>query len=121
VTLCVGPKVPEGSDILARLEALVGQRVNFTVTELGCDDVVCAAKVQVMHPVLRGIVGELSTMQKLPRFSHVTLAVNPKGGKPVLSNFIKEWTPYKGGNLWALVERKLPNLSEHGTKLNTGA
>ncbi len=59
----------------------LGKTVTLRVTEIGISEMAIAAKVSG-YP----------SNNKIP---HVTLAVNPDGGKPVMSNDIKYWKPIK--------------------------
>lgn len=59
----------------------VGEEVDLTVTHIGISDMAVAAKVK-----------GYTSSNKIP---HVTLAVNPDGGKPVMSNKIEDWKKVK--------------------------
>ena len=59
----------------------VGEEVDLIVTHIGISDMVVAVKVKG-YP----------SSNKIP---HVTLAVNPDGGKPVMSNNIQQWEEIK--------------------------
>jgi predicted kinase len=61
----------------------LGKEVGLAVTEIGVSDMAIAVKVDG-YPSKNAI-------------PHVTLAVNPDGGKPVMSNQITDWYPI--GNL----------------------
>jgi hypothetical protein len=52
----------------------LGKSVNLTVTDLGLSDMAMAVKLMVM------ISNDIA---------HITIAINPNGGKPVMSNQIK--------------------------------
>lgn len=69
MTISIGEGVPDKEDL--------GKKVELTVTEFGTSDMAIAVKVS----------GYLS---KNP-IPHITLAVNPDGGKPVMSNQIIDW------------------------------
>ena len=59
----------------------IGKKVTLTVTEVGISDMAIAVKVDGYE-----------SANKIP---HITLAINPKGGKPVMSNDITKWQPVK--------------------------
>lgn len=59
----------------------IGKTVMLTVTEIGISDMAMAVAVS----------GYPSSNAK----PHVTLAINPDGGKPVMSNNITKWQPIK--------------------------
>ena len=59
----------------------VGEEVELTVTDIGISNMAIAAKVK-----------GYTSSNKIP---HVTLAVNPDGGKPVMSNKIEDWKKVK--------------------------
>jgi predicted kinase len=87
----IGNKMPKGWTTYAhhmtiklgelKDKAEVGKKVTLTVTEIGISDMAMAVKVE----------GYPST-NKIP---HITIAVNPEGGKPVMSNEITKWQPVK--------------------------
>lgn len=58
-----------------------GKNVTLTVTEVGISDMAMAVKVEG-YP----------SNNKIP---HITIAINPNGGKPVMSNDITKWQPIK--------------------------
>ena len=58
-------------------ENLLGSSQILTVTQIGKSDMVMAVRVE-----------GFPSKNKIP---HVTLAVNPEGGKPFMSNKIEEW------------------------------
>ena len=58
-------------------ENLLGSSQTLTVTQIGKSDMVIAVRVE-----------GFPSKNKIP---HVTLAVNPEGGKPFMSNKIEEW------------------------------
>lgn len=65
----------------AKDKDLLGKDVDLTLIAIGQDDKVMAAKVQT----------SVSTMNATP---HITIAINKNaGGKPVMSNNLKEWKP----------------------------
>ena len=88
-------QIPEGWNIIAHHMTIVfgkpvpnqedlNKDVTLTVTELGLSDMAMAVKVEG-YPSNNAI-------------PHITIAVNPNGGKPVMSNDITEWTkinPFK--------------------------
>lgn len=69
MTIAFGKPVPN--------EQHVGKQVKLTVKELGISDMAIAVRV-TGYPSNNAI-------------PHITVAVNPMGGKPVMSNFIEEW------------------------------
>ena len=76
MTIVFGKPVPNQEDL--------NKDVTLTVTELGLSDMAMAVKVEG-YPSNNAI-------------PHITIAVNPNGGKPVMSNDITEWTkinPFK--------------------------
>jgi hypothetical protein len=62
-------------------KAELGKDVVLTATELGISDMAMAVKVSGYESV-----------NKIP---HITIAVNPDGGKAVMSNDITKWQPIK--------------------------
>ncbi len=58
-------------------ENLLGSSQILTVTQIGKSDMVIAVRVE-----------GFPSKNKIP---HITLAVNPEGGKPFMSNKIEEW------------------------------
>jgi hypothetical protein len=58
-------------------ETLLGSIQKLKVTQIGKSDMAMAVRVE-----------GFPSKNKIP---HVTLAVNPKGGKPFMSNKIEEW------------------------------
>lgn len=60
-------------------KSTLGKLINLTVTDLGVSDMAIAVKVEG-YPSKNAI-------------PHVTVAVNPNGGKPVMSNDITNWKP----------------------------
>jgi len=58
-------------------ENLLGSTQTLIVTQIGKSDMVMAVRVE-----------GFPSKNKIP---HVTLAVNPEGGKPFMSNKIEEW------------------------------
>lgn len=69
MTISFGEGVPNKHDL--------GKEVELTVTEFGVSDMAIAVKVSG-YPSKNSI-------------PHITLAVNPDGGKPVMSNQITDW------------------------------
>ena len=59
----------------------VGEEVDLIVTHIGISNMAIAAKVK-----------GYTSSNEIP---HVTLAVNPDGGKPVMSNKIEDWKKVK--------------------------
>ena len=77
MTIAFGKPVPNQEDL--------GKDVTLTVTELGLSDMAMAARVE----------GYPSANQT----PHITIAVNPNGGKPVMSNDITKWVKVKPFNV----------------------
>lgn len=69
MTIEFGKPVPNSNDL--------GREVTLTAIEVGLSDMAMAVKVEG-YPSKRPI-------------PHITLAINPSGGKPVMSNDITEW------------------------------
>tara|TARA_R110002020_G_C16197741_1_gene766019 strand:+ start:768 stop:1154 length:387 start_codon:yes stop_codon:yes gene_type:complete len=61
----------------------VGDKVSMNMTAIGMDDRTMAVKVDAKREDTKG-------------FPHVTIAVNPDGGKPFHSNQIKDFEKYSG-------------------------
>ena len=59
----------------------LGKEVTLKVTELGVSDMAIAARVE--------------GYQSSNAIPHITLAINPNGGKPKDSNLIKDWKQIK--------------------------
>jgi hypothetical protein len=77
MTIIFGKPVPNQEDL--------GKEVILKVTELGISDMAMAVKVEG-YPSKNNI-------------PHITLAINPDGGKPVLSNDITNWKKLKPFNI----------------------
>lgn len=73
MTIAYGKDIPKKEDI--------GLEVSLNVTDIGSTDMVLAVKVD----------GYESTND----VAHITIAVNPNGGRPVMSNDITEWEQIK--------------------------
>jgi len=83
--------IPEGWKVIAHHMTInlgelkdktdVGKEVTLTVTEVGLSDMAMAVKV----------TGYVSKNEN----PHITIAVNPDGGKPSMSNQITNWRPVK--------------------------
>lgn len=69
MTICLGPM---------KDKALLGSDQYLTVTHVGLSDMAMAVAVQ----------SDIKTKNAIP---HVTVAINPDGGKPVMSNEIIKW------------------------------
>jgi hypothetical protein len=67
----------------------LGQEVTLKVIELGISDMAIAARVEG-YP----------SKNEVP---HITLAINPNGGKPFMSNQITNWTPVQHLNIYGKV------------------
>jgi predicted kinase len=87
----VGNKIPEGWKVFAHHMTInmgelkdktdLGKEVTLTVEALGLSDMAMAVRVTGYE-----------TKNEIP---HITVAVNPEGGKPVMSNQISNWQPIK--------------------------
>ena len=100
------PLVPEGwkpyaHHMTIRMGALkedtqyeVGQEVTMNMTAIGRDDRVMAVKVDAKREDTKG-------------FPHITVAVNPDGGKPFHSNQIKDFEKFSGS--LSGVVKEIPN------------
>jgi len=87
----IGDRVPEEWKLFAHHMTInlgelkdktdLGKQVTLTVEELGLSDMAMAVKVS-----------GYSSKNEIP---HITIAVNPDGGKPVMSNKITKWQPIK--------------------------
>jgi predicted kinase len=95
----VGGKIPQGWNVYAHHMTInmgplkdktdIGKNVTITVTALGLSDMAMAVKVD-------GYASKNVT-------PHITVAVNPNGGKPVMSNDITKWQEVKHFNLMGIV------------------
>lgn len=88
-TYCHHMTICMGSNSKGKYNWEVGEKVSLLVVSIGFDHRVCAAMVRL--PEGKRI------KNKIP---HVTMAVNTKnGGKPVMSNRIREWAgPVRDAN-----------------------
>jgi hypothetical protein len=88
----VGDKIPDGWKIFAHHMTIVfgkgvtnkedlGKNIVLTVTNLGLSDMAMAVRVNGYE-----------TTNAIP---HITIAINPDGGKPVMSNQITKWQNIK--------------------------
>lgn len=87
----IGDRIPEGWKVIAHHMTInlgelkdktdLGKQVTLTVEEIGLSDMAMAVKVSG-YP----------SKNEIP---HITIAVNPDGGKPVMSNQITNWQPIK--------------------------
>lgn len=87
----IGNKIPEGWKVIAHHMTInmgelkdktdIGKNITLTVEELGLSDMAMAVKV--------------SGYQSKNNIPHITIAINPNGGKPVMSNEITNWTPIR--------------------------
>ena len=83
--------IPEGWKVIAHHMTInlgelkdktdIGEEVTLTVTEVGLSDMAMAVKV-TGYP----------SKNEIP---HITIAINPDGGKPAMSNQITKWRPVK--------------------------
>jgi predicted kinase len=81
MTIVFGKPVPNQQDL--------GKQVNLRVTEIGLSDMAMAVRVD----------GYPST-KEIP---HITIAINPDGGKPVMSNQITNWGQIKPFSIMGVV------------------
>ena len=81
MTITFGKPLPRKEDL--------GKEVMLTVTKLGLSDMAMAVKV-TGYP----------SNNEIP---HITIAINPNGGKPVMSNNITKWVDIKPFNLKGVV------------------
>jgi predicted kinase len=91
----VGNNIPTGWNVYAHHMTInmgplkdktdIGKNVTITVTALGLSDMAMAVKVD-------GYTSKNVT-------PHITVAVNPNGGKPMMSNDITKWQDIKNFNL----------------------
>jgi hypothetical protein len=87
----IGDRTPEGWKVIAHHMTInmgelkdktdLGKEVVLTVEEVGISDMAMAVKVSG-YP----------SKNEIP---HITIAINPDGGKPVMSNKITNWRPIK--------------------------
>jgi len=87
----VGSWIPEGWNIIANHMTIclgemkdkkdLGKEVFLRVTKLGLSDMALAVQVEGFH-----------SKNEIP---HITIAINPEGGKPVMSNDITKWQDIK--------------------------
>lgn len=87
----VGGDIPEGWKVIAHHMTIVfgkgvapetvGNNVVLTVTDVGVSDMAMAVKV--------------SGYESVNAIPHITIAINPDGGKPVMSNNITKWQNIK--------------------------
>lgn len=71
----------------------LGKEVTLMVTELGTSDMAIAVRVE--------------GYQSSNAIPHITLAINPNGGKPVMSNQIKDWKQIKSFDITGKVTNVL--------------
>jgi hypothetical protein len=69
----------DAQSIYEEYKSRFGDEISLNVTHIGKSDNALAVKISYPYPCLNDI-------------PHITLAV-PQGGKPVNSNYIKEWFP----------------------------
>jgi len=81
MTIVFGKPVPNQEDL--------GKEVTLTVTELGLSDMAMAVRVE--------------GYQSNNAIPHITIAINPDGGKPVMSNNITDWDKIKPFNITGVV------------------
>lgn len=68
----------------------IGRRITLTATDIGFNDMAMAVKVSG-YKVESGI-------------PHITIAINPQGGKPAMSKDIKDWKPIKPFKLTGTIQ-----------------
>jgi predicted kinase len=81
MTIVFGKPVPNQEDL--------NKEVTLTVTELGLSDMAMAVRVE--------------GYESNNRIPHITIAINPDGGKPVMSNDISDWDKIKPFNITGVV------------------
>ena len=81
MTIAFGKPVPNQEDL--------NKEVTLTVTELGLSDMAMAVRVE--------------GYQSNNAIPHITIAINPDGGKPVMSNNITDWDKIKPFNITGVV------------------
>ena len=92
--------IPEGWKVIAHHMTIVfgkpvqnqedlGKEVVLTVTEIGLSDMAMAVRVE--------------GYESNNRIPHITVAINPDGGKPVMSNDINNWYKIKPFNITGIV------------------
>ena len=77
MTISFNNRSEEANNCLELYKNRIGENVNLIATHLGMSDDAIAVRIAYQD----------KTTNKIP---HITIAT-PKGGKPVNSNFIKEW------------------------------
>ena len=77
MTISFNNKSSEANDCLNHYQDRIGENINIIATHLGMSDDAIAVRIAYKD----------KTTNKIP---HITIAT-PKNGKPVNSNFIKEW------------------------------
>ncbi len=95
----IGDRTPEGWKVIAHHMTInmgelkdktdIGKDVTLTVEALGLSDMAMAVKV-IGYP----------SKNEIP---HITIAVNPNGGKPVMSNNITNWQPIDSFDVYGVV------------------
>ena len=95
----VGDRIPDGWKVIAHHMTInlgelkdktdLGKQVTLTVEEIGLSDMAMAVKVSG-YPSKNDI-------------PHITVAVNPDGGKPSMSNKITKWQPIKNFKIGGVV------------------
>lgn len=95
----IGDRIPEGWKVIAHHMTInlgelkdktdIGKNIVLTVTEVGLSDMAMAVKVEG-YP----------SKNEIP---HVTVAINPDGSKPMMSNQITKWQPIKKFNIDGVV------------------
>jgi len=68
-----------GTGLPENLKGDLGDRKLIRATEIGISEIAVAVKVEGYHSD--------------NKIAHITLAINPNGGKPVMSNDITDWKP----------------------------
>jgi predicted kinase len=81
MTICLGP---------IKNRELVGKEAVMEVTHLGFSDMAMAVKVD-------------SDVESKNEVKHITIAINPNGGKPVMSNGIVKWQNIKRFKLLGVI------------------
>ena len=102
MTIKLGP-LPES------IKELKGETVQIRITELGVSDKAVAVKCVTRLEILGDWYREECGKKGIPNFPHITLAVNPDGGKPFMSNQITEWR-----DISEFIENVIPHITLTG-------
>lgn len=85
MTICLG-------ELPLKFKHKIGEEIKLKVFAVGQNNKAYAVKVNPIDEELEKYYK--SEVKSGPKFSHITMAINIKnGGKPVMSNDIKDWIP----------------------------